>query len=694
MPAAFVWVGGIIAAGGVGAAIVTSVISLGVNLAVSAVVKKFGPKQQGPRPRDLQSNIRSGTSDRVQHFGRVRVGGTLMFSDYKVFTQEVIGVSIPGTRRAYVLLAVSTGGISGIDQWYLDGKKVNVNAEGYVTTAPWNGNKVRLRVRTGMGSEFAGGHWPDLHDAFPTRWIAGQHRLDGVATVLAEFDSVAPEEVSDVYPGARPPEITMTLRGAPCYEPATGNASFTDNVARHALHYLSDAGAGLIPLEEFDLPSWFAGIEASRFDLPTAGGTRMRFAGGGSYALNEPAKDVADRILQAGAASLYLTQEGKIGIRMGVYEAPTLVIDKAKIVSMDYGPGKSRLDRVTTLVPEYVEPSLDYTETTADPWQNARAIARFGEPKPQELPMPWVQHHGQARHLAKIAAARENPMITASLSLRFWGLRLIGEERVFLHRPDRGLNMVPMRITGLSLDLSASDGVIKVELESEDPAAFPFTRPEEGVKPSAPARSANGRQPIPAPVIEQVTVNSDGNTLFLSGVVEPIAGYAFGVQFRRSPNGPWSRAEFNQETGYWRTPDLADGRLYDVRARRFFPGLTSLLWERQADITRASPWTQITGIQVIADQTPPAPPELIQAGIEGNRLVFSFAPDLGANYRQTGIWRGPNNNFANATFVRWLYDQASTVQGSVMLTASPQTYFLRSSNGSGVHSTPVNIGTY
>lgn len=54
----------------------------------------------------------------------------------------------------------------------------------------------------------------------------------------------------------------------------------------------------------------------------------------------------------------------------------------------------------------------------------------------------------------------------------------------------------------------------------------------------------------------------------------------------------------------------------------------------------------------MADQTPPAPPELIQAGIEGDRLAFSFAPDLGANYRQTGIWRGPNGNFANATFIR------------------------------------------
>ncbi|WP_304619086.1 hypothetical protein [Paracoccus sediminilitoris] len=76
------------------------------------------------------------------------------------------------------------------------------------------------------------------------------------------------------------------------------------------------------------------------------------------------------------------------------------------------------VDRITTLVPDYIEPSLDYTATTADPWEDARAIARFGEPRPRELPLPWVQHHGQARALAKIAAARENSRITASRSGR------------------------------------------------------------------------------------------------------------------------------------------------------------------------------------------------------------------------------------------------------------------------------------
>ena len=44
-----------------------------------------------------------------------------------------------GKRRAYVLLAIATGGISGVERWYLDGKPVAVDGDGYVTTPPWDG---------------------------------------------------------------------------------------------------------------------------------------------------------------------------------------------------------------------------------------------------------------------------------------------------------------------------------------------------------------------------------------------------------------------------------------------------------------------------------------------------------------------------------------------------------------------------
>lgn len=676
-----------------GAFIVNAAISFGLSFVVSKLVQ---PK--GPKPRDLQTQIRSGASDRVQHFGRVRVSGTLLFADfYRGNPRLEIGETIFSLKYssgniACVLLGISTGGITGVDAWYLDGKPVSVDADGWVQTAPWK-DLVRLRVRTGRGAEAEGGAWDTLRAMFPMRWTA-DHRLDGVATILGEFKAVSPEDVSDIYPGGRPPEISAIIRGAPCYEPATGNASFTVNPVRHLLHYLSTGGSGQIPLADFDIPTWLTAISDSIDDLPTTGGTRPRYAAGGSYALSEPLKDVSARILQATAGDLYLTPQGLIGMRVGKWRAPTAIIDESKIVNMDCGPGRPQLDRVTTLVPEYVEPSLDYTETTADPWEDARAIARFGETKPRELPLTWVQHHGQARALAKIEAARSNPAITASLSLRFWGLRLLDEERVFLHRPERGLNMVPMRIVGLTVDLDADDGVVKVELESEDAASFAWTAAQEGAKPSAPVRPVDGRPPILGPVITDVAVQTDGGMppAFISGVVAPITGYVTQVQFRPS-GGAWAVVGVNQDTGFFRTPELADTQTYDIRARRVLGGLNALAVGigGSPDITKAGPWTAVTGIVVIANATPPAQPVLVSATRSGDTITITFRPDLGANYAQTGIWRGPA--FETATFVQWVRDQASTVTVQIADAPAPATYWLRSGNGSGIASAPLNIGT-
>lgn len=669
-------------------------ITTAINFAISALVAKLN-QPKGPSPRDLQTIIRGGASDRYQHFGRVRVGGALMFADFAYAnTFEVLGLEVPiEGNTAFVLLAVSTGGITGVDTFYLDGKPVSVNADGWVQTAPWR-NRVRLRVRTGRGAEHSGGDWPELRALFPMRWTP-EHRLDGVATILGEFKAVAPEDVNDVYPGGRPPEITAIIRGTPCIYPWSGVSGFTVNPIRHLLHYLSDAGSGKIPLADFDLPSWLTAINDCNDDLPTVGGTRPRYTGGGSYGLNEPTKDVAGRILEGTGGTLYLTQEGKIGVRVAKWRAPTIVIDDSKIVSLDCGPGKSKLDRVTTLVPEYVEPSLDYTETTADPWENALAIARFGEPKPRELSLLTVQHHGQARALTKIAAARENPRVTASLSLKFWGLRLLGEERVILHRPDRGLNMVPMRIIGLSLDLNSGDGVVKVELESDEATSYSWTAAQEGGKPSAPPMPSNGRPAIITPIITGVAVQTDGGNppAFISGTVAPITGYFTQVQFRPS-GGQWVPVAVNQETGFFRTPELADAQTYDIRARRLLGGINSVsvvVGLDSSDPTKTGPWTTVSGIVVIANNTPPDQPQLVSASRSGDTITITFRPDLGANYAQTGIWRGAT--FDGATFVRWVRDQASTVTVQLTDAPAPATYWLRSGNGSGIASAPLNIGT-
>lgn len=666
-------------------------ISIGVNFALAKINQ---PK--GPKPRDLQTQIRSGAAERMAHFGRVRVSGSLMFSDYHYFPDDitVFGITIPrGTNRAYVLLAISTGEVSGVDQWFLDGKKVSVNAQGWVQTSPWR-NRVRLRLRTGGGAEINGGDWADLRAAFPERWTA-DHRLRGVATILGEFNSVDAEDVADVYPGGRPPEISAVIRGMPCIEPATGNYSFTTNPVRHLLHFLSTAGVGKIPLAEFDLSIWDQARVDCIDNLPTlTGPTRPRYDGGGSFSLNEAAKDVARRILDSVAGDIYITPEGLIGIRVGKYRAPAFTIDDSKIVSMDFGLGRKEMNRVTTLVPEYVEPELFYTETTADPWENARAIARFGEPKPRELSVLWCQHHGQARAVAKIEAARQNPLLTASVKLRFWGLLLMGEERVMMNRPERFINNVPMRIRTMTIDLEGSDGIVSAELESEEVASFAWQGFEEGQRPRTPDRSVNGRPVIDAPLITDITINRNGGVLFLSGTVPDEPGRSFGVQYRKSTGGPWVRAAFNQDNGYWRTPDLEDGQNYDIRARRFRSGLSAFTWERgNDDQTSFSNWTTITNIAVIRDNNAPGNPQIVSVEVVGSQLQFSFRPDLGANYNNTQLWRG-TGTFADATSIRTYYDQSSVVSGTVTVTSGSQNYWLRSGNGSGVNSAPVFLGNY
>lgn len=69
-----------------------------------------------------------------------------------------------------------------------------------------------------------------------------------------------------------------------------------------------------------------------------------------------------------------------------------------------------------------------------------------------------------------------------------------------------------------------------------------------------------------------------------------------------------------------------------------------------------------------------------------------FQPDLGANYALTQIRRGAA--FAGAQIVRTVRDQASTVTVRITDAPPPETYWLRSGNGSGITSDPLNIGTF
>ena len=147
MPQIGAAISGILAAGGIGAALLRVGFSLLLNLAVA---KLTAPK--GPRPQDVQSEIRQSNAPRSRHYGQVRTSGAVMFWEWKA---EDDG------RWLYKLLAISTGGIEGVERFWLNEEAVEMDGVG-VATDPW-GSSVQLRSRVGRADlDLEGGAYSEL----------------------------------------------------------------------------------------------------------------------------------------------------------------------------------------------------------------------------------------------------------------------------------------------------------------------------------------------------------------------------------------------------------------------------------------------------------------------------------------------------------------------------------------------------
>jgi hypothetical protein len=663
MPAIGAAIGAIFAAGGLGA----SLLKLGLGLLLNfAVAKLFAPK--GPRPQEVQSEIRQSNAPRTRHYGRVRTGGAVMFWDWK---------SEGDGRWLYKLLAISTGGIEAVESYWLNETKVSLNGVN-VTTDPWDG-PVQLRARVGRNdAELEGGTYPSLANAFPDNWVLGTgtdpaHRLTGVATLLGRFRAVGGADISEVYPGGEP-KITALIKASRVYDPRLGAKStatvrWSENIALQIMDLLTSDEFGRLSLDVIDLASFTQAANDCDDPIPLkAGGTKPRYYGGGSYQLNEPLKDVLRRLLDACGGTLFRTGGGKIGLRVGKWRAPNYTITEDKIVSIEGGAGHGEFDQVTTLVPRYVAPETEYQETTADPWEDARQLALLGEAEPKELDVLWVQHHGQARRLAKIKMAKLNPKWRFTVSLRFWGLLLLEEESVYLDFPMRGIYNEPFWIDSFSFDPGAEDGLCSVHLVHADPESFDWNASlEEGDPPSEPDAIGSGEEEIPAPAILSTTVETINGQPVIRAQAATREGYRLVAGFRQVGAADWIMVEVDQGSGVMLTGAISNGQDHEIRMGYSDSALIG------ADVSYAI----VSNIEVAVSSAPPAAPVLVSAFETASTVEITFSPDVGANYWRTRLYRG--SSFASSVLVETSYSTAEDVTISAPLVTASD-YWLQSEN--------------
>lgn len=125
--------GGLAAAGigGITGALIGAVITAAINFVGG---KLFGPKEpKAPKPTERGRMVAETRSDgpHIHIYGKARVGGTVAFRHSK---------SKPDSNKNelfYQLQVIAASEIDGIEEWWVNNERVEVNSEGWVTTAPY-----------------------------------------------------------------------------------------------------------------------------------------------------------------------------------------------------------------------------------------------------------------------------------------------------------------------------------------------------------------------------------------------------------------------------------------------------------------------------------------------------------------------------------------------------------------------------
>lgn len=515
---------------GVGAATAT-ILAQGVLIAVGLGLSLlsqmlFRPAQ--PKPSDGQTLIRQSTAPRFRSYGRVKVGGVLMFANTKA------GI-------LHRVIAMGSGEIDAVEEHWIDDVLVTVDGSGAVTTPKYvtDGGKARIEFRLG---EAAPPPYTALIADFPTLWTT-DHLGKGIPSAYFLQHQVKAEQMSDMWPNLANTGYRQVQRGAKVPSVSggvIGAASWSDNPVRCILDFMIHPDGFRIPQAQIDaaIDYWEDAIAICDEAIAlNAGGTEPRYRLWNTYRFDERPADVLARFLQCCDGQIFPTPNGGIGIRVGKWETPVVTIDDDAILAFsEVRRGADILATANTIRARYTSPDHDYQETEADPWIDAGDVADRGE-FAADFEFYCSPSHTQTRRLMKIAAARLNPDWAGSMVCNLRGLMLMGERFFIIDCAELGLN-ITAEVVQLEQILEGNTITgVKVEWRSANEAAYDWDETtEEGESPPLPPAIVPERD-IPVP--GGFGAAQSGLSVILTWATPPEDYLLVDVRYKRTADLDW-----------------------------------------------------------------------------------------------------------------------------------------------------------
>jgi hypothetical protein len=543
------------------AAIVGNVVIAGALIGANYALNATKP---GASQQDGQISVRQPRTPRRRNYGQNYVGGALMFSETK-----------GGVR--YQVLALNHGEIDSFQGHLFGANGVTLDGGGdvidiYILDGV---HYVNVQILRGTDTDAAFGN---LIADFPEYWTSA-HQGKGIAKVFTKTFQPESKNFTKVYPGGQPPIYRAYIRGVRVWDPRDP-AQDKDNIAtwvwsinpvlialdfhRHADGMALAAFDGSFFTSAALTEDWIPAANVCDGAIPLkAGGAEVRYSCSGGYELPAAPKEILNAILATCDAETYMRSDGAIGIRVGNAVEPSVVISDKHILSYsNFVRGTSgSLTPVNVVTAKFVSPSLDFQEADADPWRDEDSIEETGREESRNIDLTWVQSHGQARRLMKIAHRRYNPEWSGQVITDLDGLRAWGERYVTLQINELGIDG-PFEMNAPP-EIMPSSGTVVLSVQSFDQSAYDWDpEHEEGTAPNvADTSGSDDAIDNPSSVTASVASRVISITWDASGRIDTTPE----LQYRTNPTGPWSDGFVDSGTS-GHTPTLAAAH-YDVQVR-------------------------------------------------------------------------------------------------------------------------------
>lgn len=509
---------------------------------VSLASAAMAPTMKTPQ---AQAVINQSTGPRVRGYGRVLLGGTRAFWDSK-------------SGDLWQVVMMHHGEIDYIEHFRIGDRVVTLDSSGRVTNSQFmNGDRWMVYIYSALGLPNQAA-LPAMASVWP-QWT-NAHRLRGIAYFVTRFRSPDAENFQKIFPDGYNTPVRALCRLSRVWDPRNDNTVWSDNSALCILDYLTHPDGYRLTRDDVDLNSFalFANLCDEAVPL-AAGGTEKRYRLWGVYQLTDEPRAVLRKMLNTCDGEIYENAEGKIAIRGGKWEAPTVTLSAEGNIGHSMEQGNNRFSAFNELKILYTSPQHGYQTMEATAWIDLADQAERG-PIVSDLDLDFVPSPTQARRLAKIHQAKANPRWKGKLQHNAYGLNALGERTVRAILPELEIDG-SFFIAGIrpAPDLTG----VEIDVMSIEQSAYDWSTAEEGENPPIPQDTAPD---LEFPIPQNVTLSNPDEGVILASVDAPGRdGLTLEAQIRFGAGSNWQAMETETET-MARATGLEAGA-YQVRAR-------------------------------------------------------------------------------------------------------------------------------